>query len=309
MASRPPMAELAALLEASPPGTRVWVRGAGRSMYPLLRGGDAVLVERCADASGVRPGELALVRLGERGLAAHVVRSVEPLRTRSFLGRADVEPAHLLGRVVAIRRAGLRLPVGGRLAPLLLVLHRVGSRAAGSPHLRQGVRWLRGAAASPRTRAVRRRWLGLLEVRELGPEDEEALLLYAGHALRGPSASLGRELRERWSREGGAVGAFTRGGRLVGFAAREGAWVRYLHVKEEARRLGVGTRLLQALGAAAARRGEPVLHAAVPEEASACQALLSREGFREVPDAGGTSLPGWARAGGTLRVFTHTRGE
>jgi len=306
MASLPLGAELVAFLEASPPGTRVWVRGAGRSMYPLLRGGDAVLVERCADASGVRLGELALVRLGERGLAAHVVRSVEPLRTRSFLGRSDEEPAHLLGRVVAIRRAGLRLPMGGGLAPLLLVLHRVGGRAAGSPRLRQGVRWLRGVAASPRTRAVRRRWLGLLEVRELGPEDEETLLLYAGHALRGPSAFLGRELRERWGRQGGAVGAFTREGHLVGFAARDGAWVRYLHVKEAARGLGVGTRLLQALESAAAQRGEPLLYAAVPEEASACRALLSREGFREVPGASGMSLPGWARARGPLRVLTRS---
>ena len=41
-------------------------------------------------------------------------------------------------------------------------------------------------------------------------------------------------------------------------AARDGAWVRYLHVKEAARGLGVGTRLLQALESAAAQRGEPL---------------------------------------------------
>jgi ribosomal protein S18 acetylase RimI-like enzyme len=284
MASSPPMTELVAFLEASPPGARVWVRGAGRSMYPLLRGGDAVQVERCAGSAGVRPGDIALVRLGGGGLAAHVVRAVEPLRTSAFLGRMDEGPAHLLGRVVAIRRAGLLLPVGGRLAPLVLALHRASAYAAGSSRMRRGVRWLRGAVATPATREVRRRWLGALQVRGLGPEDAEVLLLYAGDALRGPTAFLGQAPRERRGRE--VVGAFTRHGRLVGFAAREGAWLRSLHVTEGARRLGVGTRLLRALCAATSQQGEPALYAAVRPEESACWRLLSREGFREVPGPG-----------------------
>ncbi|QRN99436.1 N-acetyltransferase [Archangium violaceum] len=312
MASRRPEAEWVAFLEASSPGTRLWVRGAGRSMYPLLRGGDAIQVERCSDVSRMRPGDIALVRVKERGLAAHVVSSVAPLSTRSFLGRLDEGPVHLLGRVVAVRRLGLRLPVGGRLAPLLLIVHRASARAAGSPHLRRSVQVLRRITSSPATREMRRRWLGPIEVRPLGPEDAEALLLYAGHALRGPTAFLGDALRERWSLEDGAVGAFTARGRMVGFAAREGEWLRYLHVTEEARRLGVGTRLLGVLlEGAASRRSVLVLRAAVREEEVACREFMAGAGFLEVPGGHGAERrsPPWSPSGGTWRELVRPLGD
>lgn len=303
------MTEWVAFLEASPPGTRLWVRGAGRSMYPLLRGGDAVQVERCSEVSGMQPGELALVRVGARGLAAHVVYSVEPLRTRSFLGREDVGPVHLLGRVVAVRRGRLRLPMGGRLAPLLFAVHRVGTRAASSPRLRWGLRALRGLASSRTTREVRRRWLEPIEVRALGGQDVEALLLYAGHALRGRTAYLGHALRERGGGECEGVGAFTRRGRMVGFAVREGEWLRDVHVAREARRLGVGTRLLQSLETAAVQRGLAVLRAVVSEEAVACRALLVGKGFREVPGEGGEGRgPPWGRPTHPWREFARPLG-
>ncbi len=280
-------------------------------MYPLLRGGDSVQVERCSDVFAVRPGDIALVRVEGRGLAAHVVCSVAPLRTRSFLGRADEGPVQLLGRVVAVRRSGLRLPVGGRLVPLLLAMHRVGARAAGSASLRRSVQVLRGIASSPATREPRRRWLGPIEVRLLALEDAEALLLYAGHALRGPTAFLGDSLRERWCQEDGAVGAFTRRGRMVGFAVREEAWLRYLHVTEEARRLGVGTRLLRELEGSAARRGIRVLRAAVREEEVACREFLASGGFLDVPGGQGAERQGppWRQSGGPWRELVHPLGD
>ncbi|MFP2898287.1 hypothetical protein [Corallococcus sp. 4LFB] len=40
-------AELADLLAALPFGHRLWVRGMGRCLYPLLRSGDAVRLLRC----------------------------------------------------------------------------------------------------------------------------------------------------------------------------------------------------------------------------------------------------------------------
>ncbi|MFP2961377.1 hypothetical protein ACLEPN_27110, partial [Myxococcus sp. 1LA] len=42
------------VLEALPPGHRLWVRGAGRSLFPLLRAGDAVRVMRCGRARWLR---------------------------------------------------------------------------------------------------------------------------------------------------------------------------------------------------------------------------------------------------------------
>ncbi len=66
-------ADLLELIEATPPGRQLWVRGAGRSLYPLLRSGDSVRVLRCAPEELAR-GDVALVRVGRR-LLAHVVIS------------------------------------------------------------------------------------------------------------------------------------------------------------------------------------------------------------------------------------------
>ena len=61
-----------ALLEAvHAPDAPAWLRGAGRSLYPLLRSGDSVRVLRCAPEELAR-GDVALVRMG-RQLVAHVV--------------------------------------------------------------------------------------------------------------------------------------------------------------------------------------------------------------------------------------------
>lgn len=73
---------------------------AGKSLWPLLRDGDSLRVERCLS---VRLGDLAVIRLGD-ALLAHIVVSIHPLRTAATNGRVD-PPAHeLLGRVIAFRR-------------------------------------------------------------------------------------------------------------------------------------------------------------------------------------------------------------
>ncbi|MFP2925308.1 hypothetical protein ACLESO_08835 [Pyxidicoccus sp. 3LG] len=78
---KPPSTEvLLDVLESLPPGQRLWVRGAGRSLYPLLRSGDAVRVLRCGPGLLAR-GDVALMRHG-RQLVAHVVVSTQPWRRR-----------------------------------------------------------------------------------------------------------------------------------------------------------------------------------------------------------------------------------
>jgi mycothiol synthase len=111
-------------LGVSAPGTRLWVRGLGRSMWPLLDSGDAIEVERC-DASRLRRGDIALMRVSPQTLTAHLVTAVSPLRTASFLGRADLlsEGSAVLGRAVTLERSRRRVSIR-HLRRMIWAMHR-----------------------------------------------------------------------------------------------------------------------------------------------------------------------------------------
>jgi hypothetical protein len=92
----------------------------GRSMKPTLRDGDAVLV--LLNDRDVRPGDLAVFRLGPDTVVHRCVAvDADRLRFRGD-GREDLDPpiaaAEVLGRVVALRRAGEWLGLEGRAARL-----------------------------------------------------------------------------------------------------------------------------------------------------------------------------------------------
>lgn len=259
MASRPPGNELGAFLAASPPGTRLWVRGLGRSMWPLLRSGDAVQVLRCG-AEAVAPGDIAVLRRADGGLVAHLVTEASPVRTASLLGREDPS-AELLGRVVRVRTRGREWPLPERTRPWLRAAQRLGTRAFRSPALRGARRLALAWASSPATRRGRARWLGALTVRPLRPGEEEPLLLFAGHHLPGAAAALRAGLAE----DTGLVAvAFDARERLRGFAfAREEAEgkarVRWRVVAPVAQGLGVEESLLRVLAREAEARGQSLL--------------------------------------------------
>lgn len=118
---------MAELLRQLPEGHRLWVRGLGRSMWPLLRSGDSIQVRRCG-AERVAPGDLVVLARADGGLTAHLVTGMDPLRTASFLGWEDAS-AELLGRVVRIRTRGLVLPVPVLARPLLRAAQRLGTAA------------------------------------------------------------------------------------------------------------------------------------------------------------------------------------
>jgi len=99
---------VAQLLEATPLGDHLWLSAGGRSMWPVLLAGDRLRVRRCS-AGDLEAGDIAVVRLGD-ALIAHFVRTTAPLVTCGILGAAD--PAGVvMGRVDAVRRAGVRVPV------------------------------------------------------------------------------------------------------------------------------------------------------------------------------------------------------
>jgi L-amino acid N-acyltransferase YncA len=288
MASRTPRADLVALIEQSPPGTRLWVRGAGRSLYPLLRSGDAVQVERCG-REALAPGDVALVR-GERGLCAHVVTSTEPLVTQSLLGGVDPGEGVALGRVVAVRRGRLVLPLPRPLRPMFLFTQRALASAWARPGARGFYRRVRDATFSGWSTPLRRWWLGGFEVRLLRRTDLDALLVFAGERL---------QLLSRWAHEsfpaGAAVGAFDAQGRLHAFVwmddyrqeglGLEGLWVRSLMVAPRARRMGLATRMLALLEEAARSQGAERLYADIDEDNHASLLTFQGAGFHRSSEA------------------------
>ena len=92
------------LLRGLAPGAVMWMPASGHSLWPLLRDGDSLKVERLGNP--LRLGEIAVVKLPSGVLAAHVVASLDPLQTCSSVGVLDPRPAEALGRVVGFRRTG-----------------------------------------------------------------------------------------------------------------------------------------------------------------------------------------------------------
>jgi hypothetical protein len=94
-----------ALIRGLAPGAVMWMPASGHSLWPLLLDGDSLKVARLDEALSV--GELAVVKLPNGVLAAHVVRSLNPLQTSSSVGVLDPQPLEALGRVIGFRRDGI----------------------------------------------------------------------------------------------------------------------------------------------------------------------------------------------------------
>lgn len=103
-------ARFKALLVALAPGQVMWLRAAGNSLWPFVRDGDSLQVRRCGEGD-VRRGEVAVVEAASGELVAHLVVGVRPVRTASTNGREDAPPKAVLGRVTALRRRGVLVPL------------------------------------------------------------------------------------------------------------------------------------------------------------------------------------------------------
>ncbi|WP_140794912.1 GNAT family N-acetyltransferase [Myxococcus xanthus] len=281
------------VLEALPPGHRLWVRGAGRSLFPLLRAGDSVRVMRCGPGS-LATGDVALMRQG-RELVAHVVVSTQPWRTASLLGPQDAPGGVTLGRVVAIRRGRWVVPLPRPLRPALRLAQQAASTAWAWPRTRIVSRGVWDFLFAGWSLPLRRRLVGPLEVRLLTAGDLDPLLAFASERLVVSPGFLRRQLRERWGlpdagRRGAAAGAFDAQGRMHGFAwvdsyrqeglHLEGVWVRSLVVAPRVRRMGVATGLLECLMEEARRQGQSHVFADVDDDNTASLRTFERLAFR-----------------------------
>lgn len=95
-----------ALLRALPTGGVMWLPARGKSLWPLLRDGDALRVVRL-DEGALALGDVAVVKLPGDVLVAHVVATLNPLRTASSVGVIDPAPLEVLARVTGFRRNGV----------------------------------------------------------------------------------------------------------------------------------------------------------------------------------------------------------
>jgi mycothiol synthase len=273
-------------------GKTLWLHAVGRSMFPILRSGDALQVLRC-EVSALAKGDIAVARRSDGALIAHLVRATKPFSTTTFLGRGDDDAGGFLGKAIAVRRGArkLALPRGARV--LLWLLHLGAAAAYRSPRARAVGRQLRDAVSSKRTLPLRRRALGRLEVRLLLPGDYRAALLFAGDHLSLAPSFLHRQLPTRWQHPGAAAGAFDRRGRLVGFAFLDeyrqervdldGFWFRYVHCVPMARNMKVAQRLVAALCDAARARHIPRVLADVRAGNAASLAAFHGQGFTLAP--------------------------
>ncbi len=199
---------LGEILKAQPEGKVMWISVRGRSMRPVLTGGESLKVKRCS-ASAVKRGEIAVMLRADGVLISHLVVGTGPVRTESFDGKPDADGLEVLGRAIAVRRGALVMPLP-RLP--LLVLQRVWRLATRSAISQAAYGTAGAVVASPHTSGLRT-LLGKIEIDVLGPE---ALKEFAIALSR--YETLSATHLETLLRDGVVVGARRRG-RLVGCVA------------------------------------------------------------------------------------------
>lgn len=115
-------------------GYSVRFRPGGHSMHPTIKNGQAVTVEP-VNALAVKRGDIILYRT-DRGVIAHRVISIEKIEevNRTFILRGDtsiscdkpVKSEQILGKVVAVERAGRSINLSSRRAKIRCIA-RVGA--------------------------------------------------------------------------------------------------------------------------------------------------------------------------------------
>jgi hypothetical protein len=224
------LVDQATIVESRPRGARLRLRAVGRSMLPLFFSGEELVIERCVEGDLVS-GDVAVLRGPRRELIAHVVSSIRPLTTSSYLGVPDRQPLVVLGKVIAVRRLGIDI----RLAPDLVLR---GHRVVSLPGVRRVAKTLVAgclAASAP----LRRVAVSRVEVKPVHENELQRAIEFAAGALGG---SIVGDLQGAH----GQVVAAVRRGRWCAVAWRSASGVT-LAVPAWARGVGLEERLTRAL--------------------------------------------------------------
>jgi signal peptidase I len=127
------------LEQALTTGATVRFRAEGESMYPTIRHGETISMERVSTAS-VIAGDVLLCRHGTRLLAHRVVHIAADGASRGFQLRGDAKggcdapigASAVVGRVVSVDRNGRVIPLCGRAARLRHTVRAMASRGRAS---------------------------------------------------------------------------------------------------------------------------------------------------------------------------------
>lgn len=249
---------LGALLKAQPEGKVMWVAVRGRSMRPVLTGGESLRVVRCAEAD-FKPGDIAVMLRDDGALISHLVVGTHPLRTESFDGKPDAPGLEPLARATAIRRGPMIVPLPRPARLGLLGLQRawrLATRAAPTRALYEGV----GAAISSELTAGIRTLLGQVEVDVLQPDALKDLAIALSRY-----ETLSGEALEALMTHGVVVGARRRG-RLVGcVCVAQDKVVRHAYLQRRAQGLGLEAVMLDRVVREAEARGLKPTHAQIAD--------------------------------------------
>lgn len=121
----------------------MWIPAAGKSLWPLLRDGDSLRVRRVVSATELARGDVAVIKRPDGILAAHLVLTLEPLRTISTAGVEDPPPLEALGKVTGFRRWGRVWPWPDQLSFVLRFWPAAAEALKRVPLVRATVRSLR----------------------------------------------------------------------------------------------------------------------------------------------------------------------
>jgi signal peptidase I len=101
-------------------GYRVRLQAAGKSMYPFIRDGDIIEIER-VNVQQIKLGDIIFYHNEDRGIFAHrVIRKSSGNLDPLFITKGDansdsgeeVKPDKILGRVITIERNGQKIRLG-----------------------------------------------------------------------------------------------------------------------------------------------------------------------------------------------------
>ena len=275
-------------------GETMELRGFGRSLWPLVRSGDRLLVE-AVEPSTLMPGHLVVGWLpGRETLVCHVLMSIEPLRTAPILGEDDGE-VEVLARVVRVQGRPILLDRLSRTPVFVRTLRKLGMGLHRGGWTKRGRQHLEACLGAPASAHIRRSVLGPCPIRQLTFDDFEALAVFTGHHL--PALSVGwleEQLGGPWQRgTGGGFATFDRRNhiRAFGFLGRytdedvdvPGIWLRSLYTAPIARGLGLGNRLIAARLALATDQGFHEVHSDIHRDNARSLGLHLKHGFVEVP--------------------------
>lgn len=238
------------LLEALPFGKALWVSTRGRSMWPLLSGGESLHAVRCSP-DALKPGDLAVLRRPVDGaLVAHLVVKAAPFETASLWGIRDAPGLLPLAKVDRVRHGSREVLLAPEHRFLRFWAWKAWSLAAGSPTAAKAFRALLRAWATPALQPVRLAAAGEIAVHAVKVGEP---LHRAARIALGRWAAWSSEEMERLG-HAGRWAVVTSRGKVRGVGVREGGLLSELWLSRRLHGLGLEQRLLETLDASTATR-------------------------------------------------------